>query len=373
MFGETFEDVQASRPLTTWADLVLVGLSHREAKIEIRERLAIPAESLPQLLAELRGQDLRGVTALSTCNRLEIYASAADAQAAEDLLRSFFTRRCPECSDHIFSRRGADAVQHLFRVAAGLDSIVVGEHQILGQVKTFYQLAQQAGATDKLLNKLFQASISAGKQVRSRTGIAQGICSCGGAAVAMAEKVLPGSASLRILLVGAGKMAETAAQHMLERPGAKLTIANRDLPRAQALASQYRARAMGLEEGMAAIAEMDVIIASTACPHYIVTKERLAALAETRKGRPIVVIDLGVPRNVDPAAADLPGVHLYNVDHLEAVISKTESRRRGELQAAEDIVVELTEDFCEALAQEPAPRLLTPCLGDPVCEERLRI
>jgi glutamyl-tRNA reductase len=355
--AETLDAVQVSRPLTTWADLALVGLSHRQAGVEIRERLAIPAESLPKILAELRGQSLKGIAILSTCNRLEIYASAADAAAAENLLRSYFVRRCPESAGHIFTRRGADAVRHLFRVAAGLDSIVVGETQILGQVKTFYQLAQQAGHTDKIINKLFQASIGAGKQVRSDTGIALGICSCGGAAVAMAEKALPASQkSRRILLVGAGKMAETAAQHMLESRGAELTIANRDLERARALAAQYNARAISLEEGMAAIAEMDVIIASTACPHYIVTKERLSTLVAARQGRPLVVIDLGVPRNVDPAAADIPGVHLYNVDHLEAVISETLARRRGELQDAEDIVTELTGEFCGALAKEPAPR-----------------
>ena len=358
MSGETSEDVPGGRPLTSWSDLVLVGLSHREAGVEVRERLAIPSESLPELLAQLRQAGLSGVTVLSTCNRLEIYASASEAPAAETLLRSYFIRRCPECADHLFTRRGEAAVSHLFRVTAGLDSIVVGEHQILGQVKTAYQSAQQAGHTDKLLNKIFQSAFAAGKQARSRTDIAQGICSCGGAAVAMAEKVLPGSASLRILLVGAGKMAETAAQHMLERPGAKLTIANRDLARAQALAAQYGARAVSLEAGMAAITEMDVIIASTACPHYIVTKERLAALAGARQGRPLVVIDLGVPRNVDPAAADIPGVHLYNVDHLEAIISETLARRRGEIQAAEDIVGGLTGEFCGTLAQEPAPRTL---------------
>ncbi|MCX5795544.1 MAG: glutamyl-tRNA reductase [Elusimicrobia bacterium] len=365
MPGETFADVQDGRPLTSWADLVLVGLSHREAGVAVREKLAIPAESLPGVLAQLRGHGfLSGVTVLSTCNRLEIYASAPQAQAAETLLRSYFIRRCPECADHLFVRRGAAAVRHLFRVTAGLDSIVVGEHQILGQVKTFYQTAQQAGHTDKLLNKLFQAAIGAGKQVRSRTGIAQGICSCGGAAVAMAEKVLPaGKDGRRILLVGAGKMAETAAQHMLESRGAALTIANRDVERARTLAAQYGARAVSLEAGMAAIAEMDVIIASTACPHYIVTKERLAALAESRQGRPLVVIDLGVPRNVDPAAASIAGVHLYNIDHLEAVISETLARRRGELQAAEDIVSGLTAEFCAILSREPAPRALAPSLG----------
>jgi len=151
-------------------------------------------------------------------------------------------------------------------------------------------------------------------------------------------------------------MAETAAQHMLESRGSALTIANRDLERAQTLAAQYGARAVSLDEGMAAIAEMDVIIASTSCPHYIVTQERLAALAQARHGRPLVVIDLGVPRNVDPAAAQIPGVHLYNIDHLEAVISETLAKRRGELRAAEDIAAELAVEFCTTLAQEPAPK-----------------
>ncbi len=345
-------------PLAPWADLALVGLSHREAGVAIRERLAIAPQDMPAAYAELRQAGAgSGLTILSTCNRLEIYASAPDAAAAMAALRSWLIRRCPECAGHLFAKRGADAARHLFRVAAGLDSIVVGEHQILGQVKTFYQQAQQDGQTDKLINKLFQAALGAGKQVRSSTGIAQGICSCGGAAVAMAEKVLPsGSAGRRILLVGAGKMAETAAQHMLESQGSALTIANRDLERAQILAAQYGARAVSLDEGMAAIAEMDVIIASTSCPHYIVTQERLASLAQARHGRPLVVIDLGVPRNVDPAAAQIPGVHLYNIDHLEAVISETLAKRRGELRAAEDIAAELAGEFCTALAQEPAPK-----------------
>lgn len=356
-------DARDGRPLTSWSDLVLVGLSHREAGVEVREKLAAAPEAIPPLLEALvRDGGLNGAVVLSTCNRLEIYASAPDAQAAEAFLRASLAARCPESSGHIFARRGADAVRHLFRVAAGLDSIVVGEHQILGQVKTFYQIAQEADRTDKLLNKLFQSSIGAGKAARSRTGIAQGISSCGGAAVALAGKVLPAAQrERRILLVGAGKMAETAAQHMLEDRRAQLVIANRDVERARALASQFGGRAVTLEEGMASIAEMDVIIASTACPHYIVTRERLAALAGARDGRPLLVIDLGVPRNVDPAAAGIPGVHLYNVDDLEAVISETLSRRRGEIQAAEAIVGELTGEFCGALAQEPAPRTLTQC------------
>ncbi len=352
-----------SGPLSAWSDLVLVGLSHREAKVEVRERLSISPEQLPSVLQQLRqAGSLAGLVIVSTCNRLECYASAKDANVAESLLRAFFIQRCPESAGHIFSRRGRVAVQHLFRVSSGLDSIVVGEHQILGQTKTAYQQAHQARHTDKLLNKLFQAAFAAGKNVRSQTGIAQGICSCGGAAVAMAEKILSSDTTQhRILLVGAGKMAETAAQHLLERKGTRLTIANRDSGRGQILAAQYGAQAVSLEEGMAAIGEMDVIIASTSCPHYLVTKERLAGLVKTRQGRPLLVIDLGVPRNVDPEAAQIPGVHLYNIDHLEAVIAETLAKRKGEIQAAEAITETLTGEFCEILSREPAPRVAAPC------------
>ncbi len=335
-------------------ELVLVGLSHREAGIEVRERLAVSTQDLPAVLEDLRrASGIRGLVILSTCNRLECYASASDAQAVERHLRSFFSRRCPTSEKFLFTRSGRLAVCHLFRVASGLDSIVVGEHQVLGQVKTAYQAAAQSRCTDKLLNKLFQSAFSAGKQVRSRTGIAQGITSCGGAAVALAGQVLPKNFHPRILLVGAGKMAEAAAQHMVDRSGAQLTIANRDLERARALAAQHGARALSLEAGMAVVAEMDVIIASTACPHYLVTRQRLADLVSLRGGRPLVIIDLGVPRNVDPSVVGIEGVHLYNIDHLEAVIARTLARRRGEIRAAEEISSTLAGEFCEQALGNP--------------------
>ncbi|MBI4677200.1 MAG: glutamyl-tRNA reductase [Elusimicrobia bacterium] len=344
-------------PLTSWADLAMAGLSHREAKVALRERLSIKAGELPAALDELgRDGTLAGVVAVSTCNRLDLYASARDGEAAVRSLSAFFARRCPGVEKVLAARRGADALRHLFRVAAGLDSIVVGEHQVLGQVKAAYQQSVETGHADKLLNKVFQAAFAAGKQVRACTGISQGISSCGGAAVAMAEKILScGEGPRRVLLVGAGKMAETAAQHMLDRPRASLTIANRDVERARELAGRFAARAVSLEEGMAAIGDMDVIIASTACPHYVVTKDRLAELALRRGGRPLVVIDLGVPRNVDPASAGLPGVHLYDVDDLEAVIAGSLARRRGEIEAAEAILSVLSGELCASLSCEPAP------------------
>ena len=346
------------RALAAWADLVVVGISHRQAGVEIREQLALSEKQIPEALERLcRDGGLSGLVILSTCNRMECYASAADAEAAERFLRAFYVDRCANSDRHLFAHRGPEAARHLFRVASGLDSIVVGERQIAGQVKTAYQQAQAAGRTDKLLNKAFQSALGAGKAVRTRTTIADGISSCGGAAVAMAETVLPRETQgRRIMLVGAGKMAEAAAQHLLERSGTELTIANRDVAHALTLAAQYGARAVSLDEGMLAIHTMDVIIVSTGCPHYLVTQDRLADLTARRGGRPLVIIDLGVPRNVDPAVGDMPGVFLYNIDDLEAVIAETLSRRHGEIQAAERIIDTLLADFCSAMATEPAPR-----------------
>ena len=343
-------------PLTSWSELVLIGLSHKEAGVSMRERLALPPAELTQAAIGLREAGrVPGLIALPTCNRLELYASTIRCEATEDILRGFFAQRCPGSEALVFARRGRGAVQHLFRLASGLESVVVGEHQILSQVKSAYQAAAKARLTDKLLNKLFQAALAAGKDIRSKTGICQGLTSCGGAAVAMAEKILAGKGRQRILLVGAGKMAETAAQHLVSHKTAELFIANRDMERARALAAQHGAQALSLEQGMAAIREMDVVIASTACPHYLVTKERLAGLAADRKNRPLVVIDLGMPRNVDPAAASIAGVHLHSVDDLEAVVQESLAKRRGEIEAAEKIAAALTDEFCALLAGEPAP------------------
>jgi glutamyl-tRNA reductase len=338
--------------------LVLVGLSHREAGVEVRERLAFQASELETAISELCGDGiLSGLVVVSTCNRLECYAGARDAAAAQQRLREFLVRRAPQCEEFLFSLSGAAALRHLFRVASGLDSIVVGEHQILSQVKESYQQSVAARGTDKILNKAFQAAFAAGKAVRARTGIAQGITSCGAAAVALAEKILSrdGAKTRRILLLGAGKTAQTAAQHLLCGPAATLTIANRDLAHARELAGSFNARAVSLEEGMASIHDMDVLIASTACPHYIVTRSRMAELTRQRGGAPLVLIDLGVPRNIDPTVAGIPGVHLYNIDDLETIIADSLSKRRGEIAAAESISAECALKLLRALKSEQAP------------------
>lgn len=331
------------------SELVIVGLNHKRASIEEREKVIVEGSRLEKVLAELHRKDvLSGVTVLSTCNRVEFYGSSANATLAEDCFREFFSRRCPGIERFLYVMRNGQAVRHLFRVAAGLDSMVVGEHQVLGQAKNAYLKAQETGHTDKLINKVFQRAFYVGKLVRSKTGISRGITSCGGAAIALAEKIFGKLGTVKIMLVGAGKMAESAAQHLLSKKALSIVISNRRLEKAEELSTQFGGVAMGLEEGMHRIHEMDVVIASTTCPHYLVTKNRAKEILEKRDGRPLVLIDLGMPRNIDPEVKDIEGVHLYDIDSLETVVNETISKRQAEITAAEDIVRQCCDEFAES-------------------------
>lgn len=333
------------------AELILVGLNHKRADIKDREKLVVAETRLESILAGLHRKDLLcGLTVLSTCNRVECYGSSFDSANAEIRLKEFFSGHCPGIEKFLYVMRGEPVVKHLFRVASGLDSMVVGEHQILGQVKNAYMTAYRSGYTDKLMNRLFQRALCVGKLVRSKTNISQGITSCGGAAVALAERIFGKMDKARIMLVGAGKMAESAAQHLLSRKAVSIIVSNRRREKAQELASQFGGAAMGLEEGMRMIHEMDVVIASTACPHYLITKQRVRQVLERRSGRSLILIDLGVPRNIDPDVKSIEGVHLYNIDSLEAVIKETLAKRQGGIHAAEEIVKQCADEFTESPA-----------------------
>ncbi|MFC1521010.1 glutamyl-tRNA reductase [Elusimicrobiota bacterium] len=326
--------------------LIIVGVNHKRANIADREKLVIEDSKLKAFLDEFHKKDLfHGLTVLSTCNRIECYGSAVDDVAAEQYFKDFFVERCPGIEKYVYVLRDEQAVNHLFRVAAGLDSMVVGEHQVLGQVKSSYLKSQESGHADKVLNKLFQKALNAGKSARTQTGIAQGITSCGGAAVALTEKVFGNVDQIKIMLIGAGKMAESAAEHLLSKNATSIIVSNRKKEKAQDLARRFNGIAMGLEEGMRKVHEADVIIASTACPHYIVTKFLVEKVMEMRKGKPLALVDLGVPRNIDPKVESVKGIHLYNIDSLELVIQDTLDKRRTEIEAAEKIVKELSDEF----------------------------
>lgn len=333
--------------------LVVVGLSHKTSPIEHREQAAVAPDRVPDVLDGIRRDDLiAGAVVLSTCNRVEIYASCPPSQnsypaACENRLKSYFIERCPGAADELYVKRGHAAVRHLFRTASGLESLVVGEHQILGQVKTAYQKSCQSSHCDKLLNQLFQRALAVGKIVRAQTSIAQGITSCGGAAVALVEKILGQAGQAKVMLIGAGKMAETAAEHLLSQKTVSFIVSNRNYEKAKEIAARFNGAAMGLEEGMHMIQNMDVVIASTSCPHYLVTAERLSEIIKIRNGRGLVLIDLGVPRNIDPQVQKISGVHLYNVDSLESVVQEAIAKRQTSVDSAVLIVEEHIGDFLQ--------------------------
>ena len=335
------------------SELILVGLSHKRANVEEREKLVVEGSRLERVLAQLHSKDsLTGLTVLSTCNRVECYGSSFDSASAEIWFKEFFSEQCPGIERFLYVMHNESVVRHLFRVASGLDSMIVGEHQILGQVKDAYLKAQETDHTDKLINMLFQRALYVGKLVRSKTNISQGITSCGGAAVALAEQIFGKIDTVKIMLVGAGKMAESAVQHLLSRKAMSIIVSNRRREKAHELASQFGGVAMGLEEGMHKVHEMDVVIASTACPHYLVTKERARQILEKRGGHPLILIDLGVPRNIDPEVESIEGVHLYNIDDLEAVIKQTLAKRQDDMHAAEEIVRRFCDEFVQSCIRQ---------------------
>lgn len=330
--------------------VIVVGASHKTAPVEVREALAVAPEDLPRVLDACRREDgAAEAVVLSTCNRVEIYAAVGDAAAGGEALARRLQRGAALPAEEILPRlyRLVDgvAVRHLFRVAAGLDSLVVGESEILGQAKEAYLAAVQRQATGGLLNPLFQRAFRAAKEVRSRTAISQGRVSVGSVAVELAAKIFGSLAGQRVLVVGAGEMAERTLEHLSAQGVSDVTVCNRSADAGEALAARVGGRRRPFAEREAAAAEADIVISSTAAPGMVFTRESLARALERRRHRPLLVIDIAVPRDVDPAAADLADLFLYDIDDLEAVVSTNLTRRAREIDAAERIVSAHAADF----------------------------
>jgi glutamyl-tRNA reductase len=303
--------------------LVLVGTSHRLAPVEVRERVAFDREQARDLAQRLAA-DGAEVVCLSTCNRTEIYAVAENAETlAADALAA-----TPE----LYRMRDADAALHLFRVAAGLDSLVPGEGEILGQVRTAYE----DGAAGPVLDRLFRQALHAGKKVRAETAIAESPSSVSSAAAALAQQVFGDLDGCRVLLVGAGGVSELAARNLASRGATIGWVASRTLERAHELAERHGAEALALDGIGARIAEADIVVSSTSAPGFVIEVDDVPS----RKGRPLFLIDLAVPRDIDPAASELDGVYVYDIDDLEAVVSESLSGRRREAERAEAIVAQ---------------------------------
>ena len=332
--------------------ICVVGLSHKTAPVEVRERVSLAADQYGTALAELsHAEAVAECAALSTCNRTEFYAlSAFYHDGIEALERSLIARGRQagvELADHLYRLHGMDAVRHLFRVAASLDSLVVGEPQILGQVKEAYRAATSESTARLVLGRLFQQALAAGKRVRTETAIGALSISVSSVAVELSGKIFGSLAERSALVVGAGDTARQTLLHLQEAGVAHITVANRTIESARALADSVSARAVRLDELPAALREADIVIASAASPEPILRRADFEAALKARRGRPIFVIDIAVPRNVEPAASHVYNLFLYDIDDLQKVVDDNAGRRAREAERAEAVVAEEVERFAE--------------------------
>jgi glutamyl-tRNA reductase len=300
--------------------LFAVGLSHRTAPVELRESVDFARRGLDAAIAALRSRSIgQEAVVLSTCNRAEIYA-AADGDSAADAIGRFFSEyhsvNHSEMSRHLYVHRGPDAARHLFRVAAGLDSLVVGEPQILGQVKSAYTRANDLRATGTLTNRLFHSAFAVGKRVRSETGLAEGAVSVSYAAIALARKIFGDLKGLNVLILGAGEMAKLTGIHLQAQQVRQIAIASRTLTAAEGLARQLGGRAVAWTALDAALTSADIVITATGATDPVLTRTRVAEAMRPRRDRPIFIIDIAVPRDVEASVGNLDQVFLYNIDDL---------------------------------------------------------
>jgi glutamyl-tRNA reductase len=332
--------------------LLVLGTSHRRAELGLRERLHVPPADAGDLAARLAHDDTE-VVVLSTCNRTEIYAAGDGAAAALDRARAELTQRSgldESQVDTLFETRAdADAALHLFRVAAGLDSLLPGEAQILGQVREAHELAVAAGATGRVLNRVFAHALHAGKRVRSETGVGTLPAAVPEAAAELAEEVVGSLEGHRVLVIGAGKMGELSATAFLARGVERVFVANHRIERAEQLASRFGGEAVAFDRVGEELERADVVVSSTRCPRAILHARDVEPAVARRGGRPLVLIDIAVPRDLDPAIADLEGCVLYDLDALGPVAAEASAHRDESTSAAETIVAREAVEFREWL------------------------
>lgn len=346
--------------------LLSLGLNHKTAPVDVRERFAISKQAVRDGLENLNEYEgISEAVILSTCNRSEMYAVVDDAQEDLATLKQFLfdlTGNEEDIDDYLYSFVDEECIRHLFRVASSLDSLVLGEGQILSQVKDAYAIAREAGTTSTVLNTLFHRAIATGKRVRTETRIAYNSVSVSYAAVELAREKLGPLEQSSALIFGAGKMAELTAEHLVSHGIKKIYVANRHFEKAQDLAARFHGEAVPFEGALKHAADIDVVVTSTGAPHYVVKPWETRQLMTKRKGRPIFFIDIAVPRDVDPEVSNIKGVILYNIDALEAVVDEHVQERQAEARGAERIVeeeVQSIEDKFQYLSFRPLMALLS--------------
>ena len=345
--------------------LLLTGLNHRTAPVEVRERIAFDERALPAALASLRQCPglLEGMI-LSTCNRVEIAATLDDDADSGGAVETFLAEsRSVERSwvvPYLYHFDGSEAIRHLFRVASSLDSMVVGEPQILGQLKSAYALAKEHGAINGFLDLVMTRAFNVAKRVRSETDIGESAVSISYAAVELARDIFGSLEGKRVLVIGAGKMAESALRHLRRAGVSEILIANRTRARAQPLADEFNGRVIDYELLTDALPEVDILIASSAAPHYVLTREQMRTVISRRKNRPMFLIDIAVPRNIEPDVNKLDNVFLYDIDDLDKTVQTNIAGRNTTALAAEEIIREEVERMMQRLkTREVAPTIVS--------------
>jgi glutamyl-tRNA reductase len=331
-------------------ELLAIGASHKTATLALRERLSLPEGRAASLLGELvRAAEVHEAVAISTCNRTELYLVATDPVDAESLALSALSRqagiRPTELLGNLYSLRGTEAVHHLFSVAAGLDSMILGENEIQGQVRRAYELALVEGTTGPITNRLFRDALTAGKRARTETGIGRSRVSVSSVAVELAEQVLGNLDSRKVLVIGAGENGEVTARALADRGVHSIFVANRRYDRAIGLAARFGGEAVRFDELPELLTQADIVVACTASPHQIVGREELALVLQERTGKPLLMMDIAVPRDIDPNVRDLPGLTLYDMDDLQHAVARNMSGREAEAVKAGRLIEVEVERF----------------------------
>ena len=338
------------------SELLALGISHKTAPVALRERLAFTeAQAVEFAGSALLSTDVRETVVISTCNRTEVYAVVGDSVRAESDLLGLLAQRAEirptELAESIYSPRNCDAARQLYRVTAGLESMIVGEAEIQGQVRRAHEAALRAGCTGPLSNRLFSAALTTGKRVRSETAIGTGRASVPSVAVDLALSVLGGLAERHVVILGAGETSELTARALAEQGAGTIFVANRHADRALHLAERFGGSVVGLDGLPEQLLKADIALCSTASPHPIVGREELAEVMRQRDSKPLLLIDIAVPRDIDPHCAEIEGVSLYDIDDLQAVIARNLDNRAGEVPRAQEIVEEEIQRFARWLGQ----------------------
>jgi glutamyl-tRNA reductase len=325
------------------SEILALGISHKTAPLELRERLALTEGRAVGVLSELTAEEpVHEAAAISTCNRTELYLVVGDAVEAESVALGILSRqaeiRPTELLGHLYSLRATEAARHLFRVTAGLDSMILGEAEIQGQVKRAYELALVENATGPILNRLFRGALAAGGRAREETAISEKGQSISSVAVELARRTLGDLAQRRVLVIGAGETAELVARALVARGVETVFIANRRYDRAIGLAQRFGGRAVRFDELPDQLAAADIVVSATNSPHHIVERDELAQVMAAREGRPLLLIDIAVPRDIDPACRELAGAAVHDVDDVQQIVARNASGRAAEAKRAERIL-----------------------------------